>query len=226
MNLSASSTRIVPVGINASTYNPVTLAANAGHITDNFSVHVKQGVFINGVSGAVYTDHVVDRTWTINESTGGGSNVDVSLQWRGTEELSGFQRNRSYIMRHNGSAWIPGPATGAGGSDPYVQILNNVTSFSPFAVRTEPLPSPSTGIYPNPAQGIINVILNMPVNTPVTFSIYDAAGQLVQKIQQTAIAGSSRTILNIDKLSSGVYVLKVSTSANPEFLVQRFVKVL
>jgi hypothetical protein len=223
-NLAASSSRTIPVGTDAGSYNPVTLSANTGHTTDNFTVNVKPGVFINGVSGTQFSDNVVNRTWNINESLAGGSNVNVLLQWTGTQELTAFQRNRAYIMLNVGGTWVPGPANGASGSDPYSIVLNNLAIFGPFAVASEQLPQPITGIYPNPATTALNVILNMSTVTPVTFSIYDSKGSLLMQTQETVIIGLSRTTLNISKLASGVYVLKVSAGANDELMVQRFVK--
>jgi putative cofactor-binding repeat protein len=226
INLAASDVRTIPVGYNGSTYNPVTLLANAGHLADNFIVNVKPGVFVNGVSGTLYTTHVVDRTWNINETSPGGSNVTLSFQWAGTEELAGFQRNRSFVMRHDGTNWQNSAPGAALGSDPFTRSLAGVTAFGPFAVRTEALPNPITGIYPNPATTFLNVILDMQEDTPVTFSVYNSGGQLVQKFQVTAIAGLSQTTLNLEKLSSGVYMLKLSALGKPEYLVQRFIKLL
>lgn len=222
--LAASAARNIPVGSDATSYNPVTISANAGHVTDNFTVNCKTGVPVNGVAGALFSGDIVNRTWLITEGTAGGSNVNLGFQWSGGQELPGFQRNRAYVSRHNGAAWVDGPATGASGADPYSISLTGVSSFSPFAVRSEPIPRPRTGIYPNPARNVLNVVLDMTVDTPVTFTIYDSKGRKMTEVRSTAIAGLSRTALNLDKLASGVYVLRVSTSANPDFLVERFVK--
>ncbi len=223
-SLVASSSRTIPAGFNAATYNPVVLAAGANHSTDHFSVSVAAGVYVNGGSGSLFTTDVVDRTWTISEATPGGSNVDITLQWIGSEELSGFQRNRSQIMRHNGSTWVNGPATGAGGNNPYTQTLTAVTAFSAFAVRTEPLPRPKTGVYPNPAKSEINVVLDLNADTPVTFTIYDTRGGLVKQFSQTVLSGLSKTTLDIRNLASGAYVLKLSTVTVSELLLAQFVK--
>ena len=221
--LNVSSTRTIPVG-TSSHYNPVVISPNAGHVTDNFIINVKPGVFVNGTSGALFTSHVVDVTWNISEGTSGGSNVNITLEWNGSQELTGFQRNRSYIMRHTGLAWTMGIPTAGVGTNPYNQTITGVTSFSPFAVRTEALPSPTTGLYPNPAFTDLHVVLDMPGDTPVTFTIYDIAGRLLEQRATTIIAGLSRTTFNLNRYAAGVYVMKVSTASNPELLVQRFVK--
>jgi Right handed beta helix region/Secretion system C-terminal sorting domain len=224
-NLAALNLRTIPVGINSTSYNPVTFAANTGHVTDNFTINVKQGVFVNGVSGATYSTNVVDRTWNITEGTAGGSNVNISMQWNLAQELPGFQRNRAYGMRHNGTTWVLGPNNGSTGTDPYTKTLENVTAFSPFAVGSEALIEPKTGIFPNPANREINVVLNMPANSPVVFAIYDSKGRLMMRTTGAVVAGLSRTTLNIERFSAGVYVLKVSTPDNTKFLSERFVKI-
>lgn len=223
--LAAATSRIIPVGINASSYNPVLLIANTAHVTDHFSVQVRPGVFVNGVSGSLFTNDVVDRTWVINEAQPGGSNLNITLQWTGNQELNNFQRSQSFIMRHDGNNWVNGTQTAAVGADPYTQVLNGVTTFSPFAVKTESIPRPTTGIYPNPTEKELNVVLEFPGKIPVTFTIYDAQGRLMQKTEIIAPAGLSRTVLNVEALSSGVYFLNIATSIEIDYINQRFVKI-
>ena len=213
------------MGINASSYNPVVLNTNTGHTTDNFTVQVKPGVFVNGVSGVLFTDYVVNRTWVINEGQPGGSNLNITLQWIAAEELNNFQRNQSFVMRHDGLIWQQGTNTVAVGNNPYTQTITGVSLLSPFAVRTTSIPRPTTGIYPNPAVKELNVVLEFPGKIPVRFTIYDAQGRLMQKTEIIAPAGLNRTVLNVDALSSGVYFLNVATSIDANHINQRFVKI-
>jgi len=224
LNLAALETRTIPAGSDAASYNPVTLSGNAGHLTDNFTVRVQPGVFINGASGSLYTSQVVDRTWIINEGIAGGSNVNVKLQWAGTQELTGFVRSRSYVMRHNGTAWSASPAGNAAGTNPYSQTLSNVTAFSPFAVKTPAISLSVTGVYPNPARTVLNVVIDLPAPGEVVFSVYDAIGRLVKRDNTLLNAGLSQTILELGNLSGGQYTLRVSTYEDENFLVTKFIK--
>ncbi|OBX23126.1 MULTISPECIES: T9SS type A sorting domain-containing protein [Bizionia] len=61
-------------------------------------------------------------------------------------------------------------------------------------------------IYPNPAQGSVNVSSNLEQATQL--GIYDITGKLV--LSNTISFGNNR--LNISSLSSGVYLMRVSTS--------------
>lgn len=223
-NLAASQNRTVPVGSDAVSYNPVALIANAGHTADNFTVRVQPGVYANGASGTSFPTHVVDRMWIINEGTTGGSNVNVTLQWSAAQELPDFTRTKSYVMQHNGTGWIAGTPSVAPGADPYTLGKTGVTTFGAFAVQTEPIPRPITGLYPNPANDHLNVVTDLLSTGPVVFSIYDDKGQLVYRKQEALTIGLNRTRLDIAHLSAGVYLLKVSTRLNEQFLVQRFLK--
>jgi hypothetical protein len=223
-SFAASTTRTVPVAVNATGYNPVVIAANTGHITDDITVRVVQGVLSNGLTGTSFTDKVVDKTWIIDEVVAGGSNVNVTLQWAGSQELTGFDRNKCYVMQHTGGTWVIGTSTAASGADPYTQTKTNITSFSPFAVQTQPIPRPSTGIFPNPVSSQLNIVIDLPNFEPIAVSVYDAAGKLVMQ-KFTALNGGVNLVhIYVDRLSAGTYTLKISTSRNSKFMVATFVK--
>ncbi len=128
-------TVVLPVG--NSTYNPATLI-NAG-TTDVYTVWVIDSV-TNSYSGSTptglkLTTSAVNRTWIINEGTTGGSNATVTLQWAGTDELSGFTRSASYLARHNGTTWTTNlTTTAASGPNPYVQTRSGITALNIFGV--------------------------------------------------------------------------------------------
>jgi hypothetical protein len=223
-NLAASQTRTVPVGSDAVSYNPVTFAANAGHTTDNITVRVQQGVYENGTSGTTFNSHVADRMWIINEAVAGGSNVNLIFQWNGSQELTTFDRTRSYVMQHNGTEWVAGTLSPAGGTDPYTQFKTNVTSFSAFAVETQRIPRPVTGVYPNPTTDYLNVVTDLLSTGPVEFKIYDTKGRLVHLRKETMNVGLNLTQLDVRNLAAGTYILRVTTRLNRDFLVQMFIK--
>jgi hypothetical protein len=222
--LAASATRTIPVGVNAASFNPVIITANATHTTDDITVRVLQGVFINGSSGTLFTDIVVDRTWIINEAVAGGSNVNVTLQWTASQELPRFTRNKCYVTQNIAGVWASGTATAASGTDPFTQVKTNVTGFSPFTVQTQPIPRPSTGIYPNPVATVLNIVTDLPFTEQFTISIYDGTGKLVHRQITSVGTGLNQTSINVEKLSGGVYMLKITTSRSPVLFVTKFVK--
>ena len=222
--LAASNSRTVPVATDATSYNPVTIVANATHTTDDITVRVLPGVFINGSSGALFTDKIINKTWIIDESVIGGSNVNITLQWTGTQELTGFERSKCYVMQNVSGTWVAGIPAAAAGSDPFTQTKTNITSFSPFTVQTQPIPRPSTGIYPNPVSTQLNVVIDLPNAEQVALSVYDESGRLVKQEFRYLNTGLNLTNINVQNLSGGLYILIVSTIKDHEFMRTKFVK--
>ena len=123
---------VFPVGVSTSSYNPATLT-NFG-TTDNFRVNVQPQVWSGGIAGSAYTDGVVNRTWNVDESIPGASDVTLTLQWNAEDELAGFTRNTSWLSHYTSGAWNTGTQMSSNGSNPYYLTRNNITGFSPFAV--------------------------------------------------------------------------------------------
>ncbi len=223
--LAVSNTRTVPVAVNASGYNPLIIIASTGHTTDDISVRILQGVFINGSSGALFTDKVVDKTWLVDEAVAGGSNVSITLQWTVSQELTGFLRDKSYVTQNIGSTWQTPASSAATGTGPFTQTKTNVTAFSAFSVQTTPIPRPPKGIYPNPVSKILNIVTELPVAQQSVISVYDAIGRLVMQKSVTIGAGISQTSLNVEKLSGGVYTIQFRGTEISKLLpTVRFVK--
>ena len=134
-----------PVG--NSSYNPVILLETGGTLEDTFSVRVSDAVLQNGVSGTAINDHVVLRTWHIDDQTAGNNIVDIALEWGASDEGALFDRANSGIAYHDGTAWqrtaAYAAATNAAGR--YTQTRTNQTTFSPFVVES-PLAPLTTGL--------------------------------------------------------------------------------
>ena len=132
---------LYPIGINASSYTPVTLSVTGSTTLDNFSGRVSQGVYSSGTSGVLATKKVVDRTWDMSEGTPGGSNVTLTFQWPSSIELTSFNRSSCFVGHFTGGSWQSQSSGSASGSNPYTRTSATQTSFSPFAVgSTSPLP--------------------------------------------------------------------------------------
>lgn len=224
-NFAASTTRVVPVGISAASYTPITITSAANHITDDLSVSVREHVLTNGTTGGQIDEFVVDRTWIINESVQGGSNVDVTVHWNEADELPNFGRNESYVMQYLNGAWVTGTESMASGVGPYMQTRTNVTTFSPFAVQTDPLLVVTPTIYPNPVIDILNVVVRTNAPEKMTISVFDMGGKLIKTQYENVGFGGTQLAVNVTGLSAGTYILKISIPRDREFFVRRFVKV-
>ncbi|MCB0574947.1 MAG: hypothetical protein KDC61_10325, partial [Saprospiraceae bacterium] len=121
---------VFPVGNTA--YNPATLA-NAG-TADEFRIRVTNGVLSGGVSGSELTANAVGRSWFVEETIPGGSDLTLQLQWNGDEELGGFDRSMAYISNFGAGIWNQQPFDAASGVDPYSLSRSDISSLSPFAV--------------------------------------------------------------------------------------------
>ncbi|MCC6684427.1 MAG: T9SS type A sorting domain-containing protein, partial [Bacteroidia bacterium] len=147
MQVSNSATNITyPVGTSTS-YNPVVLSQTAAGTTDNFEVRVFSGVSTSynasdAATGTAITSDVVTKTWAISESTVGGSNMNITLQWNAADEGTSFSRSTCYVAHYTGGAWQSIASGAASGTGPYTRQLTGVTSFSPFTIidNSSPLP--------------------------------------------------------------------------------------
>ena len=118
-----------PVGNSA--YNPLTLQNSSSATTDTYGVRV-----VDNEPANASTDHMVDRSWEVTEGTSGGSDLTVTAQWIGTEELNGFNRDNSAIglTTDAGTNYTWSETGAAVGTDPYTKTNSSFTSVGTFAV--------------------------------------------------------------------------------------------
>ncbi len=132
-----ATTRLFPVGNSA--FNLLTLT-NTG-AQDVFRVRVFDQVLDQGLSGTPLAGLVVNRSWVVEEAVAGGSNVTLTTQWSGSEELTGFTRSACYISHYTPTGWNGTTPSSAAGSNPYFQTRSGLSSFGAFAVGSnEALP--------------------------------------------------------------------------------------
>ncbi len=131
------------VGKSDNSYTPATII-NAG-VSDHFGVRVEEGV---PTTIPIPSDNV-NRTWHIQENIAGGSDASVTLQWNSPDELTSFNRTRSYISHYqvcppplncDVAFWdAVSPANASGTGPEYTQLRTNVRSFntSSFVVTSQ-----------------------------------------------------------------------------------------
>jgi hypothetical protein len=132
--------RVFPIGKSATSYTPATIA-NVTGAADQFSARATNNILKQGTSGATVTTDVVGQTWFFDEAVAGGSIATITLQWNGSDELSGFDRTDCHVSHYISGAWDNPPGLAASGSDPYTVSRSGITSFSPFGVE-EATPHP------------------------------------------------------------------------------------
>jgi hypothetical protein len=80
------------------------------------------------------------------------------------------------------------------------------------------------GLFPNPANSQINVILDAPVRDKVTLVVMDATGKTVIQQVVNVETGSNTIPVNISTLTNGTYLVKLVCNSNCESAVAKFVK--
>ncbi len=211
-----------PVGFNTSSYNPLSIVQ--GGTADAFGVRCREHVLANGSSGSVFNNGVVDASWEVAEGTPGGSELSLTAQWAGADELSGFDRTDCGLAHHNGTNWDLTPAlTGnAAGFDPYLLTRNGVTELGVFAVgigmqlisaTDEPFSGWQVGEpYPNPI-GRAGAWVKLPINNSVaaTFQVqlFDNLGRRIGGMKTAALPNGQALEMEIPPLAAGVYHLRI-----------------
>jgi hypothetical protein len=111
----------------------VVLSGDATATTDTYSVRVLDNEPANDS-----TNGFVDRSWVVGEETAGGSELTVTSQWNGSNELTGFDRTNSAVglTTDGGMNYLWALYGAAAGSDPYTQTGSGFSSVGTFAVAT------------------------------------------------------------------------------------------
>ena len=195
-----------PVG--KGTYNPA-MVTNTG-TADIFTLRVIDNVTADGTGvGTLTNEPVVQRTWMVNETTSGGSNVTLRLYWNGAgEEVNAFSLADAFIAHYIASAgtWDNIGFTGQGAG--YFET-NNITSFSPFTISSSgtfaPLPIELVSFQANCKED------NTVAVTWATASEHNTSHYVVEKsrdgitwsvLGQTTAAGNSTQLLNYEMIDS------------------------
>jgi len=80
-----------------------------------------------------------------------------------------------------------------------------------------------TGLYPNPAASVVNVVIATPTATKATLVIADVAGRSITQRAVTLNEGANTTTFNISNFAAGTYTIKMIT-ASGEVSTVKFVK--
>lgn len=129
-----NSNKIFPVGTSLY-YTPATIALSAGSATDVFKVRMLPVFYKNGTNGTTQNSYVVNCLWNITETTAGGSDATLTMQWPAALELINFNRTIARVTHYHNSDWDYGLTNiNASGADPYTATRSGITDFSPFGI--------------------------------------------------------------------------------------------
>jgi hypothetical protein len=104
--------------------------------------------------------------------------------------------------------------------------LDNHSKFSNVIVikGEKPVTMTIEGLYPNPANTKVNVLIGTPVRDRVSLMIVDMSGKAVLQQVFNVEAGSNTIPVDISRLSNGNFLVKLICSNGCEFTVSKFVK--
>ena len=95
-------------------------------------------------------------------------------------------------------------------------------NFDPTIGINEESASIATVVYPNPANEVLNVKMEINNATTGVIAIYNAAGSKVKETSFNAANGISVEQVSINELSAGLYTVKITT--NDGFATRKFTK--
>jgi hypothetical protein len=106
-----------PVGYDAGNYTPVQVK-NTG-VLDDYSVRLTDQLSDNYAggqpTGTTISNNVVNKTWHIDETNAGGSQVTITLLWKAANEGPAFNRNNCGVGHFKNGGWDKAPSLGAAG---------------------------------------------------------------------------------------------------------------
>jgi hypothetical protein len=80
------------------------------------------------------------------------------------------------------------------------------------------------GLFPNPANSLVNVLIAAPNKDKVTLVVTDIAGRKVIEQVVSVETGTNTIPVDINRLTNGTYMVKMICSSNCENAVGKFVK--
>ena len=222
-----TTTVTVPVGPNAASYNPVTIANGQGR---NYTVSVA-----TGLTPALFNNtKAINRTWTVTPNTVPASPVTVSLQYADADANASAVPTATMEMGvHTGTGWVV--VTPVGGTSPTgvsgarvvtvptsqfgTMVLANIDGIS-----SSTLPDITRALLmPNLVQNTTVLRVTASRSTAVSWRITDASGHVVMEFSRQLLPGQNDITLFLGHLANGMYYLNGSTSTD-KLPVLRFIR--
>jgi len=79
-------------------------------------------------------------------------------------------------------------------------------------------------VYPNPVTSKLNMLVNAPNNDRITLIISDLSGKVVSQQAVQVVTGDNNLQIDVNRLSSGSYIIKAICASGCEMAVSKFVK--
>jgi hypothetical protein len=171
-------------------------------------------VFVGTNNGIYYTQDITSANWVnVNSLADAGSllpNVQVfDLEQQTIDAWDCYNSGQIYVATNGRGIWVTGKF------------------FAPYTVSVEELTADKTvndlRVYPNPANGKVNVVFNGVDGEKAVINVIDLSGRLVQ----TENLGTLRPdeinySFDVSSLNAGIYIVNISATSG----VKRTVKLI
>ena len=180
-------------------------------------------------SGYKESNHNVLRWTTVNESNNRGFEIQRSTDGVNFGVI-GFVNSQAPGGNSTGNLNYTFTDNIPAGAKQYYRLrqvdIDNHGKYSSIVLirGDKPLTLAIGGLFPNPANNIMNVIIDAPVRNNITLVITDIAGKIVKQQPANVETGSNTITMNISNLANGTYTVKVVCKADGESAVSSFIK--
>ena len=196
------------------------LAPVSNHLTNDSCVigFLKSSPTVNPGMGAVLFDGYNQYSSILNVKSG-VSYINMLAGGERWGDYSGCQ------VKYNqpGIVWVSG--TYAFGNHTTRTWIAELSGNGTTGVNTLVETSEASTVFPNPAENIVTIAFNNPQSQILYFEVLNSQGQLVNRLYNGSLAkGENEFSFSLNKLSAGIYFLKVTGSKSGQVLTQKIIK--
>jgi PKD repeat protein len=153
------------------------------------------------VAGFTWSVPVINQYGFTNTSTGA-----TIYAWDFGDGDQSSNANPTHIYSASGTYTVTLIATGANGcTDTMTTVINFVSGVEEQTVLA------GMTLYPNPANELVNIAINLNTAADVTVIAYDVTGQILVNENQDLASGNTMLTYNTADWSNGIYFFQVTT---------------
>lgn len=219
----SSGSFLFPVG-TPTTYCPLTVTTEAGHVADDFKARLTDNLFSNydadqNPTGSIIPSNVVNRSWILKELTTGGSKITTTVQWNQADQSPGFSAAACRFSTFNAGNWVLGSLSNAG--SPASLTRTGITALAPMGVIGQYVNN-SNSYAPLCSGALININYT-PVGTYNAGNIFtaelsDGSGSFSNPVSVGTVASTAAGVINatipVNTASGTAYRVRIKSS-NP-----------
>lgn len=184
-------------------------------VTDTNNCHSTSSItvtsYLNPVASFTSANFITTTTFT-NTSVNA-----TSYYWYFGDGSVSNQANPTHIYAQTGTYTVKLIATNPCGTDTIIHtlILTGIDEVNPAMI--------GFNSYPNPANDMVNIIINSTKEEPSLIQLTDVTGRIIQSINHESVIGENQFQMNLSGVSKGVYMMTLkmgNANLSTKLLVQ------